>query len=283
MAVRQRLIPIALLSAPATPVLPATKGPTDRWDGALWDRVMSWHKNPTKSAFSFLASQVSSNTLLLGFLLSLSGLLFSMSMKFTKNRNFYIWVNDGFLRSRNQYVESEMGDSSWETLHCSRIYLHAYIYVVVLDSLYYHFWSSIPSDYLLISDRIHKACIPNSGTRASWAQCLYSALLCLFSAICKVARQPTMHGGYHFTGPFHWGNLHLSAAGQITQESITRRSKKVRVIIMSSQVTKVPEIEYCPLESRQRTWKEERRDSYRMRKRYVDRQRRILGNNNILQ
>lgn len=142
---------------------------------------------------------------------------------------------------------------------------------------------SIPSDYLLISDRIHKACIPNSGTRASWAQCLYSALLCLFSAICKVARQPTMHGGYHFTGPFHWGNLHLSAAGQITQESITRRSKKVRVIIMSSQVTKVPEIEYCPLESRQRTWKEERRDSYRMRKRYVDRQRRILGNNNILQ
>lgn len=55
MAVGHRLIPIALLSAPATPVLPATKGSTDRWDGALWDRVLSWHKKPPKQAF-FLAS-----------------------------------------------------------------------------------------------------------------------------------------------------------------------------------------------------------------------------------
>lgn len=48
MAVGHRLIPIALLSAPATPVLGGTKGSTDRWDGALWDRVLSWHKKPTK-------------------------------------------------------------------------------------------------------------------------------------------------------------------------------------------------------------------------------------------
>lgn len=48
MAAGHRLIPIALLSAPATPVLGGTKGSTDRWDGALWDRVLSWHKKPTK-------------------------------------------------------------------------------------------------------------------------------------------------------------------------------------------------------------------------------------------
>ena len=45
-----------------------------------------------------------------------------------------------------------------------------------------------------------------------------------------------MHGGYHFTGPFHSDNLHLSAEGEITQGIYHQKERKVRVIIMSSQV-----------------------------------------------
>lgn len=45
-----------------------------------------------------------------------------------------------------------------------------------------------------------------------------------------------MHGGYHFTGPFHSDNLHLSAEGEITQGIYHQKEQKVRVIIMSSQV-----------------------------------------------
>lgn len=54
MAMGHRLIPIALLSAPATPVLGGTKGSTDRWDRALWDSGLNWHKSPPKRPF-FLA------------------------------------------------------------------------------------------------------------------------------------------------------------------------------------------------------------------------------------
>lgn len=54
MAASHRLIPIALLSAPATPIAPDTKGSTDRWDGALWDRVLIWHKKDHQIGFSFL-------------------------------------------------------------------------------------------------------------------------------------------------------------------------------------------------------------------------------------
>ena len=37
-----RLIPIALLSAPATPALLATKGPTDRWGGPRLRQSAEW-------------------------------------------------------------------------------------------------------------------------------------------------------------------------------------------------------------------------------------------------
>jgi hypothetical protein len=37
-----RLIPIALLSAPATPALLATKGPTDRWGGPCLRQSAEW-------------------------------------------------------------------------------------------------------------------------------------------------------------------------------------------------------------------------------------------------
>lgn len=57
MVAGHRLIPIALLSAPATPVFPASKGFTDRWDGALWDRVLIWHKKKPPNR-SFLGTGV---------------------------------------------------------------------------------------------------------------------------------------------------------------------------------------------------------------------------------
>lgn len=45
-----------------------------------------------------------------------------------------------------------------------------------------------------------------------------------------------MHSGYHFTGPFHSDNLHLSAEGEITHGIYHQEERKVKVIIMSSQV-----------------------------------------------
>lgn len=45
-----------------------------------------------------------------------------------------------------------------------------------------------------------------------------------------------MHSGYHFTGPFHSDNLHLSAEGEITHGIYQQKERKVKVIIMSSQV-----------------------------------------------
>lgn len=45
-----------------------------------------------------------------------------------------------------------------------------------------------------------------------------------------------MHGGYRLTGPFHSDNLHLSARGEITRGISHQRERKVKVIMMSSQV-----------------------------------------------
>lgn len=44
-------------------------------------------------------------------------------------------------------------------------------------------------------------------------------------------------GGYHCAGPFHSDNLPLSAKGEISQGIYHQEDQKVKVIIMSSQVT----------------------------------------------
>lgn len=115
-----------------------------------------------------------------------------------------------------------------------------------------YFLCNMPSDQLLISlekhSKLHSKLSQSLGQKPVEHSDFF--LLCsLFSTICKVAECPQKHGGYHFTGPFHSDNLHLSAKGEITQGIYHQKEQKseghYNVITSYSADPKVPEIEYC--------------------------------------
>lgn len=136
-------------------------------------------------------------------------------------------------------LKSETGkplasDLSWQKFNCSWFWIMALWLLLVSLFVKCTFWFA--SYQLWDTFKTTFQSLAESGTKASWAQYLYSTLPCLFSSICKVAE--CLQCTEVITSQAHFIQIIFTSQqkGEITQGIYHQQEQKVKVIIMSSQV-----------------------------------------------